>query len=128
MASALVRLAVAMAIAATSLAHAGDPVQLTKEETQKALAGKSITYPAHGDGAAGGSPVIFFAVEGRMTFKMTNSPRNSSGTWNVDDDRRACIKVTSGTAGDGCRHLDKTDTDYAMTTGGGDILPVDKLE
>lgn len=42
MTSALVRLAVAMAIAATSLAHAGDPVQLTKEETQKALAGKSI--------------------------------------------------------------------------------------
>ena len=61
MASALVRLAVATAIAATSLAHAGDPVQLTKEETQKTLAGKSITYPARGGGTAGGSIVTFFA-------------------------------------------------------------------
>ncbi len=128
MTSDLARLAVATSIAATSLAHAGDPVQLTKEETQKALAGKSITYPARGGGAAGGSVVIFFATEGRMTFKMTNSPRNSSGTWSVDDEGRYCIKVTSGTASDGCRHLYKTDTGYAMKTGGGEMLPVEKLE
>jgi hypothetical protein len=83
---ALARLAVATAIAATSLAHAGDPVQLNKEETQKALAGKSISYASRGGGVAGGSIVIFFAAEGRMTLKMTNSPRNSSGTWSVDDE------------------------------------------
>jgi hypothetical protein len=124
----LARFAVATAIAFTSLAHAGDPVPLTKEETQKALAGKSITYPARGGGTAGGSIVIFFAAEGRMTLKMTNSPRNSSGTWSVEDDGRYCIKVTSGTASDGCRHLLKTDTGYAMKTGGGEIVPVEKME
>jgi hypothetical protein len=122
------RLAVAMAIAITSLAHAGDPVPLNKEETQKALAGKSITYPARGGGAAGGSIVIFFATEGRMTLKMTTSPRTSSGTWSVEDDGRYCIKVTSGTASDGCRRLLKTDTGYAMKTGSGEIVPVDKME
>ncbi len=119
---------VATALAASSLAHAGDPVPLTKEETQKALAGKSITYGARGGGAAGGSIVIFFAREGRMTLKMTNSPRSSSGTWSVDDEGRYCIKVTSGTASDGCRHLLKTDTGYALRTGGGEIVPVDKME
>ena len=124
MTSAPVRLAVAMAIAATSLAHAGDPVQVTKEETQKAPAGKSITDPAR----VGGCAVIFFAAEGRMTFKMTNSPRKSSGTWSVDDERRDCIEVTSGAASDGCRHLYETDTGDAMKTGSGEILPVDTLE
>jgi hypothetical protein len=125
---ALARLAVATAIAATSVAHAGDPVQLSKEETQKALAGKSITYEARGGGVAGGSVVIFFATEGRMTFKLTGSPKISSGTWSVDDDGRYCIKIISGTASDGCRHLLKTDTGYAMKTGRGEIVPVDKLE
>ena len=124
MTSAPVRLAVAMAIAATSLAHAGDPVHLTKEETQKAPAGESNTDQAR----VGGSAVIFFAAEGRMTFKMTDSPRNSPGTWSVDDERRECIKVTSGAAGDGCRHLYETDTGDAMKTGSGEILPVDTLE
>ena len=123
MTSALVRLAVATAIAATSLAHAGDPVQLTKDETQQALAGKSINHPARGGGTAGGSVVIFFAAEGRMTLKMTDSPRRS-----VDDDGRYGIKVTSATASDGCRHLYKTDTGCAMETGGGEMVPVGKLE
>ncbi len=122
------RLVVAAAIAVTSLAHAGEPVQLNKEETRQALAGKSITYEARGGGTAGGSIVIFFAAEGRMTLKFTNSPKASSGTWSVDDDGRYCIKVISGTASDGCRYLLKTDTGYAMKTGRGDIVPVDKME
>jgi len=125
---ALARFVVATAIAVTSLARAGEPVQLNKEETRKVLAGKSITYGARGGGAAGGSIVIFFAAEGRMALKMTNSPRESSGTWSVDDDGRYCIKIISGTASDGCRHLLKTDTGYAMKTGRGDIVPVDKVE
>jgi hypothetical protein len=122
------RLAAAMAVATTSLAHAGDPVQLNKDETQQVLAGKSITYGARGGSVAGGSIVIFFAADGRMTLKMTNNARASSGTWSVDDDGRYCIKVTSGTASDGCRHLLKTDTGYAMKTGRGEIVPIDKVE
>ena len=124
----LARLAIATALAAAPLAHAGDPVQLTKEETHKALAGKSLTYEARGSGVAGGQIVIFFATEGRMTLKMSNSPRTSSGTWSVDDDGRYCIKIISGGASDGCRHLLKTDTGYAMKTGRGEIVPVDKME
>jgi hypothetical protein len=123
---ALGRLAAASCIVASSLVHAGDPVRLNKEETQQALSGKSITYESRGSTV--GSTVIFFAAEGRMTLKVTNSPRTSSGTWSVDDEGRYCIKVTSGTATDGCRHLLKTDTGYAIRTGRGDIVPVDKLE
>jgi hypothetical protein len=122
-----IRLAAATALVATSLAYAGDPVQLNKEEVQKALAGKSLTYAARGS-AAGGQVVIFFAAEGRMTLKLSNGARMSSGTWSVDDDGRYCIKVISGNASDGCRHLLKTDTGYAMKTGGGEIVPVDKME
>ena len=119
-------LAAALAIVATSLVHAGDPVRLNKEETQKTLSGKSITY----DSRAGtsGATTIFFATEGRMTMKVTNSPRQSAGTWSVDDEGRYCIKVISGTGADGCRQLLKTDTGYALKTGRGDIIPIDKME
>jgi hypothetical protein len=123
----LARLAVATAIAATSLAHAGDPVPLNKEETQKALAGKSLSYASRGS-VAGSTVVIFFTPEGRMTVKFSNNPRTSSGTWSVEDDGRYCLKVTSGTFPDGCRRLLKTDTGYAMKTGSGEIVPVDKME
>jgi hypothetical protein len=121
------RLVAASTLVVTSLACAGDPVQLSKEETQKALAGKSISYGARG-GTSGGSVTIFFAADGRMTLKLSNNPRISSGTWSVDDDGRYCIKIVSGTASDGCRHLMKTDDGYAMKTGRGEIVPVDKME
>ena len=121
-----VRLVLATAVAATmSLAHAGDPVPLDKEETQKALAGKTISYAARGSSVTGGSITIFFANEGRMTMKFSNNARTSSGTWSVEDDGRYCLKVTSGTATDGCRRLLKTDTGYAIKTGGGEIVPVE---
>lgn len=107
-------------------ALAGDPVTLGKEDVHKALAGKSMTYPSRT--GEGGGVVIFFATEGRMTVKFTGSPRISSGTWNVDDDGRYCIKIISGTASDGCRHLLKTDTGYAIKTGRGEIIPIDKME
>lgn len=121
-------LAVAAAIAATPLAHAGDPVQLNKEETQKALSGKSLFYELRGGSLAGGQLVIFFSSDGRMTMKASSSSRGSSGTWSVDDDGKYCLKVISGTGSDGCRHLLKTDTGYALKTERGTIIPVDKLE
>src|SRR5918993_5025833 len=110
----------AAAIVVTSLALAADPVILSKEETQRTLSGKSITYEARS--GTSGALVIFFAPEGQMTMKLTNSPRVSSGTWSVDDQGRYCLKVISGTGSDGCRHLLKTDTGYAMKTGRGEII------
>jgi len=120
------RLVAASTIVVTSLVHAADPVRLNKEETQQAISGKSITYDSRG--GTSGATTIFFAAEGRMTMKVTNSPRTSSGTWSVDDEGRYCIKVISGTGADGCRHLLKTDTGYAIRTGRGDIIPIDKME
>ncbi len=121
---AFTRFVVATALVATSLAHAGEPVALDKEEAQKALTGKSITYAS----STSGSIVIFFAADGRMTLKVTNNPRSSSGTWSIDDEGRFCIKVTSGTASGGCRHLFKTDTGYALKTGSGEFVPVERLQ
>ena len=120
------RLAAASVLIATSLAYAADPVRLNKEETQQALSGKSMTYDSRG--SSSGATTIFFAPGGQMTMKLANSPRTSSGTWSVDDEGRYCIKVTSGTGSDGCRPLLKTDTGYALRTGRGDIITIDKLE
>ena len=119
------RLAAASCIVASSLVYAGEPVRLNKEETQQALSGKSITYESRGSTV--GSTIIFFAAEGRMTMKVTNSPRVSSGTWSVDDEGRYCIKIISGTGTEGCRHLLKTDTGYAIRTGRGDIEPTEAV-
>jgi len=120
------RLAAASALVATSLVHAADPVRLNKEETQQALSGKSMTYDPRG--STSGAITIFFSADGRMTMKLANSPRTSAGTWNVDDDGRYCLKVISGTGSDGCRPLFKTDTGYALRTGRGDVITIDKLE
>ena len=59
---------------------------------------------------------------------MTNSPRNSSGTWIVDDEGRYCIK---GHQPHRQRRLPAPVQDrpgYAMKTGGGEMVPVEKLE
>jgi hypothetical protein len=98
----------AAAIVVTSLALAADPVTSSKDETQRTLSGKSITYDARG--GTSGALVIFFSPEGQMTMKLTNSARASSGTWSLDERGRHCLKVLSGTGSDGCRHLLKTGT------------------
>lgn len=112
--------------AAVPAALAADPVTLAKDDVQTTLAGKSMTYTSRT--GVGGEVVIFFAAGGQTSVKFTGSPRASTGTWNVDDEGRYCIKIISGTTGDGCRHLLKTDTGYAFKTGRGEIVPINKIE
>jgi hypothetical protein len=112
------------ALLAAPLAHASDPVKLTKEETQQALSGKSITYSARGT-----TVTSIFAPDGKLTVRPMSAARLSTGTWTVDDEGRFCVKIISGTAGDSCRHLVKTDTGYAMTTAqGGGMIVIEKME
>jgi hypothetical protein len=123
--SRLACLAFISALAATSLAYAADPVTLTKEETQQALSGKSITY----GGRSGTTAMTYFSPDGKVTVRTMTSSRVSSGTWTVDDEGRFCVRIISGTAGDYCRHLMKTDTGYAMSTSrGGGMIPIEKME
>ena len=104
------RLGLVSVLAATSLAYAADPVRLTKEETQQALSGKSITY-----GNRNGNQVLtYFGPDGRLTQRSLTTSRSSAGTWTVEDDGRFCVKIISGTGADACRHLLRTDTGYAM--------------
>jgi hypothetical protein len=111
-------------VAATSVARAADPVKLTKEETQQALSGKSITYTARGT-----TVTSIFGPDGKLTVRPLSAARLSTGTWTVDDEGRFCVKIISGTAGDSCRHLVKTDTGYAMTTAqGGGMIVIEKME
>ena len=98
---------------ATALAAASPPMPAircssSKEETQKALAGKSITYEARGGGAAGGSIVIFFAADGRMTFKFDEQPQGFLR--NLERRRRRPLLHQGhqrARASDGCRHSDE---------------------
>ena len=109
---------------AAPLAHAADPVKLTKEETQQALSGKSITYSARGT-----TVTSIFAPDGKLTVRPMSAARLSAGTWTIDDEGRFCVKIISGTAADSCRYLMKTDTGYAMSNAqGGGVIPIEKME
>jgi hypothetical protein len=121
----LFRLALLPALLAAPLAHATDPVRLSKEETQQALSGKSMTY----GGRSGAQIMTFFSADGKVTQRTLTSSRTSSGTWTVEDDGRFCLKIISGTGSDACRHLLRTDTGFAMSTAqGGGTITIDKLE
>ena len=105
------------------LAHAGDPVKLSKEELEKALSGKSISY----SNINGSATIVNFEKDGRATYKTGNG-KASIGTWEAGNDSRYCIKITSGTAQDHCRRIWKTDTGYAVVTGNDNMVPVNGLD
>ena len=66
--------------------------------------------------------------DGRITDK-TGTTKGSIGTWAVEDNGRDCIKFTSGTTNDHCRHVWNTDSGYAVGTGKGETLvPVSGLD
>jgi hypothetical protein len=114
----------AAAAVAAGLAHAGEPAKLDKAALEQALNGKSISYT----NINGSATIVNFEKDGRATYK-TGTSKASSGTWEVDNDSRYCIKITSGTVQDHCRRVWKTDTGYALNNpGGGDLIPIRGLD
>jgi hypothetical protein len=106
------------------LAHAAEAVKLSKEETQKTLSGKSITYKGRE-----GALQTYFAPDGNVTHRSFTSSRTSTGTWTVEDDGRFCIKIIKGTGNDSCRFLMRTDTGFGMSDSGRSAgLAIDKIE
>ena len=117
-------LALFSALVAAPLAHAADPVKLTKEETQQTLSGKSLTYKGRE-----GAILTYFSADGNVTHRTFTSSRTSTGTWTVEDDGRYCIKIIKGTAPDGCRYLMRTDTGSGISESGRSAgLAIDKIE
>lgn len=103
--------------------HAADPVRLTKDETQQALSGKSMNY-----GGKGGRPIVtFFAANGNVTQRAGNA-EPSTGTWNVEDDGRFCIKIIKGRFPDVCRHVLRTDAGLALSDAKGNLIPIEGME
>jgi hypothetical protein len=114
-------LAAAAALVA-GLAQAGDAVKLEKAELEKLLPGKSISY----SNINGASAIVTFEKDGSVTYKTGNS-KPSLGTWQVEDDGRYCIKITSGKVRDHCRRVLKTDTGYALSDANGELIPISGL-
>lgn len=116
-------LALLSALVAAQLAHAADPVRLTKDETQRALSGKTINYGSK----AGNSVRTYFAANGNLTQRVGNADA-STGTWSVEDDGRFCIKIIKGRASDVCRSVLRTDAGLALTDSKGTLIPIDGVE
>ncbi|MGZ8260653.1 MAG: hypothetical protein ACXWUL_08900 [Caldimonas sp.] len=105
-------------------AIAGDPVKIAKADLEKALPGKTLNYT----NINGSSAIVSFFADGRATYK-TGTLKASTGTWTVEDNGRYCIKITSGTVSDHCRHVWKTDSGYALGTSKGEnLVPVSGFE
>ena len=116
-------LASASALAAGA-AHAADPVKLERAELEKLLPGRSLHYA----NVNGSTAIVHFAPDGRATYKTGNG-KGSTGTWAIEDNGRYCIKITSGTTNDHCRHIWKTDSGYATGNGKGDnLVPLSGLD
>ncbi len=108
------------ALFVATAAHGDEPVKLGKEEAQKALAGKTVSYRnVNGSGGA-----LFFDTDGRVTYRVTGgTARPSAGTWEIQDNGRYCVKFTSGTATDHCRSIWKTDSGFALGSTTGELIP-----
>ena len=116
-------LALLSALVVAPLAHAADPVRLTKDETQQALSGKTMNY-----GGKEGRPIrIFFAANGNVS-QRTGNADPSTGNWTVEDDGRYCIKIIKGKFPDVCRHVLRTDAGLVLSDSKGNLIPIDGIE
>ncbi|MEO8526417.1 MAG: DUF995 domain-containing protein [Caldimonas sp.] len=114
----------AAAALVAGLAHAGDPVKLSKAELEQVLSGKSISY----NNINGSAAIVSFEKDGRVTYKGSGNSKPSTGTWVAGDDGRYCVTITSGKVQDHCRRVLKTDTGYALSNSSGELIPINGLD
>jgi hypothetical protein len=115
-------LAILAALTATA-AVAADPVRLAKDDVEKLLPGRTLTYT----NPNGTAVLVAFLADGRATYKQGGG-REALGAWTVGDDGRYCIKFTTGNVQDHCRTLWKTDAGMRLRSATNEFLPVGGLD